>query len=176
MKHRVCAVWIASLIAAAVTAGAADSKVRINVDEPAAPKAGTQKSGNATTPPPAPGASAAKKKAGKAKEEPPPKIDGLEISRGDRGFLGIKVDGGFRVNFYGRDRKPIAPDVDRIVLRWPVHYQPNDERATLTPAADGKGMVSPKLVRPPYRFKLYVTLLKDAAPADAETYVVDFNQ
>jgi hypothetical protein len=113
------------------------------------------------------------------KDEKPPKIDGLEVSRGDRGFLGIKVeDNTWKISFYNKEKKPVAADVAAIALRWPVQYQPNPERALLSPAGDGKVMSSDKTVRPPFTFTLYVTLLKDPSSTDqpAETYVVSFHQ
>lgn len=109
------------------------------------------------------------------KPEPPPVIEGITIPRGS-GFLGIAIVGGtFRLSFYDAEKKPVPPDVARAALRWPVKYQPGDERAVLNPAPDGNSLTSTRVVRPPYQFKLFITLIPaDAAAGAGETFVVDF--
>lgn len=108
------------------------------------------------------------------------KVDGFEISRGERGFLGIKIENNqFRVTFYDAEKKPVPSDVAAIALRWPVKYQPNPERVVLMPSGEGLVMTSEKVIRAPFSFRLYVMLLKDVTPGadtDPETYVVDFQQ
>lgn len=114
------------------------------------------------------------------KEEPPPKIEGIEIPRGDRGFLGIQVmNGVFKLSFYDAKKKPTPPDVVRAVLRWDPKYKVGKERTVLNPGGGVNAMTSEKTVRPPYNFKLYITLLKEATEGDdpvGETHVIDFNQ
>lgn len=189
MKLRVVAAWAVGSLAAMALAFAentgAKSEVRINLDEatPAkpAPTPTTKKpAGGATAPSVKPGAKAVTPKDGEQKKPEPPKIDGMEISRGDAGYLGVKIaDNHFKMSFYGKDRKPKPVDVSRAALRWPVQYQKSDERVVLLPDADGKSLSSEKVVRPPFTFKLYITLLKDTAPGEdpaAENYVVDFSQ
>jgi hypothetical protein len=109
------------------------------------------------------------------KPEPPAVIEGMTIPRGT-GFLGIAiVDSTFRLSFYDAEKKPVAPDVARAALRWPVKYQPGDERTVLNLASDGKSLASAFVVRPPYFFKLFITLIAEDAPSGAgETFVVDF--
>lgn len=115
------------------------------------------------------------------KEEPPPKIEGMEIARGGNGFLGLQiVEGRFKLSFYDAKKKAIAPDVARAALRWPVNYKIGDERTVLMPDGN-KALTSTKAVRPPYTFKLFITLIRegDQAAADSpagETYVIDFRQ
>lgn len=116
------------------------------------------------------------------KKKEPPKINGIAIGRRGGGFLGIEIVGGrFKLSFYDAKKKPAAPDVVRAALRWPVNYKIGDERAVLTP--DGEtALSSSKVVRPPYVFKLFITLIKSADDTAAseearnETYVVDFRQ
>ena len=114
----------------------------------------------------------------KKKEEPPAKIAGMEISRGAKGFLGLElVEGTFKLSFYDAKKKPMAPDVARAALRWDVKYKVGPERSVLNPSGDGKSLGSPKTVRPPYAFKLFITLLKEAAEGDegaGESFTVDF--
>jgi hypothetical protein len=100
------------------------------------------------------------------------------VSRGERGFLGVEiVAGSFKITFYDAKKKPIAPDVSRAALRWDAKYKVGQERLVLNPDADGKSLSSPKTIRPPYNFKLFVTLIKEAtegADPVGETHVVDF--
>lgn len=109
------------------------------------------------------------------KPEPLGVIEGVTIPRGS-GFLGIAVVGGnFRLSFYDAKKKPVAPDVLRATLRWSVNYQPRDERLVLNPSADGKSLTSPKGIRPPLAFKLYITLIAEGTAEGAgETFQVDF--
>lgn len=129
--------------------------------------------------PPAKSAPAAKAPAAKTvkKEEPPPKIEGITIPRG-KNFLGIQiVNGTFKLSFYDEKKKPIPADVPRAVLRWDPKYKVGKERLLLSPGEDGKSLTSPKNIRPPHNFKLYITLLKEASEAEdpaGETFVIDF--
>jgi pyruvate/2-oxoglutarate dehydrogenase complex dihydrolipoamide acyltransferase (E2) component len=191
MKLRVPASCVALVVlglAATLSAEGTKSGVRINLDEPEAasakpqPSAAQPKAARPATPAAGakatPSAKPAAPKAGVKKDEPPAKVEGFEIARGERGFLGLTVQNNtFRMTFYGPDKKPVAPDVTSVALRWPVNYQKNDERTTLLPSGDGKTFVSEKIVRPPFSFKLFITLLKDGAAGgdlSPETYVVDF--
>lgn len=182
---------IGALTALAVTAApgwsadatGAKKEVRIDLDESsaaksavpakAAPAPAKPSATPSTTAPVAP-----KKDQKKKKTEAPTKIEGMEISRPGGGFLGVAIeDNRFRVYFYDKDKKPMAPDVAKIAVRWPVKYQPNDERTLLTPLSDGKSLGSEKTVRPPFSFKLYLTLLKDGGAGEdlpGETIVVDY--
>lgn len=123
---------------------------------------------------------AGKEKAAK-KEEPPEKIEGMEIPRGANGFMGLQiVDSTFKLAFYDAKKKAVAPDVSQAVLRWSPKYQRNDERVVLERSADGKSLASPRIIRPPHAFKLYMTLFKEPSPGTeavaAENYVIDFAQ
>jgi hypothetical protein len=116
-----------------------------------------------------------------AKKEEPPKIEGVEVSRGDRGFLGVQIaNGGFKINFYDAKKKPVTPDVARALLRWDPKNKVGQERMILNPG-EPFALSNPKVVRPPYTFKLFITLLKDGASDGAESpvgenYVIDFRQ
>lgn len=172
---------VVALVAAAQTAPppatSSGSRTRIVLpDDPPATKAGDKS---------ATGKSAdAAKKDGKAapksakKEEP--KIEGLEIPRGgDRGFLGLQmVNSTFKLSFYDKAKKPMNVDAARAVVRWDPKYKVGQDRVVLNPSDDGKSLTSPKNIRPPHQFKLFITLLKsaaeDAEPTAGETFVVDF--
>lgn len=179
------ATGLACCAAVAAETGTTSKQVRINLDEPtstgttAAPAKATP--GKSTVGTKAP-ANAQPKKSDKAGKEkgPPPEVAGYSISRGEKGFLGLKIEGNaFKAYFYDKDKKPVSADVAGVALRWPVQYQPNPERTVLAPTGDGKVMTSDKTVRPPFHFKLFVTLLKSTIPGDdpgTESYVVDFAQ
>lgn len=117
-----------------------------------------------------------------AKKEAAPKIDGITIARPNGQFLGIALEGGtFKLSFYDEKKKPVPPDVTRAAARWNPNYKQGSERIILNLSADGKALVGAKPVRPPYAFKLFLTLLKAAPEAGgegaeqaAETHVVDF--
>jgi hypothetical protein len=132
----------------------------------------------------APGSTATTEKAPAPKSPPATKenkIEGVEVARAGRGFLGVQiVNSTFKISFYDAKKKPVAPDVTRAVLRWDPKYKVGKERVVLNLSEDGKSLTSAKNIRPPYLFKLYITLLKDASDAPeaaepvGETHVIDF--
>jgi hypothetical protein len=186
------------LIAAVLPAGAAAQTPPANGQTPAAPKASApvkvQLGGTAApaAKAPASGAKAASSttktttnkatttkaadKTAPKKEEAPPKIEGMEIARSSKGFLGLQVaDGNFKLSFYNAEKKAEAPNVVRAVLRWTPSYKPGNEIYVLGPG-DGKSLTVAKTVRPPYNFKLFVSLFVEGNENPVESYVVDFRQ
>ena len=132
----------------------------------------------ATDQPPATPPPAAVKKPEAKKPEPEPVIDGIVLSRANGGFLGITLDNGtFKIAFYDKKKKPVAADVTRALARWNPKSTVNAERTDLSPLADGKALGGGKFVRPPYAFKLFLSLMQgDGDDAQvAESYVVDFH-
>ena len=110
------------------------------------------------------------------KDEPPPKIEGMEIARSAKGFLGLQVVGGsFVLSFYDAKKKPVTPDVVRAVLRWTPNNKKGAEIYVLGPG-DGKSLTVAKTVRPPYNFKLFLSLFTEGVEEPAESFVVDFKQ
>lgn len=141
--------------------------------KPALPPAAGAKASAAATKAPA-----AKDPANKAakKDEPPAKIEGMEIARGAKGFLGLQVvEGNFKLSFYDAKKKAVAPDVIRAVLRWSPKYQKAPEIFVLGPG-DGKSLTVAKTVRPPYNFKLFVSMFVEGTEDPVESFVVDFAQ
>lgn len=126
-----------------------------------------------------PAAKDAAAKSGAKKEEPPGKIEGVEIPRG-AGFLGLQVVAGtFKLTCYDAKKKPVAADFTRATVRWDAKHKVGDERAVLNPTGDGKSFGAPKPVRPPYNFKVFLTLLTEGADGQTtatETFTVDFRQ
>ena len=113
-----------------------------------------------------------------AKKEEPAAIEGIVVSRGALGFLGVQiVNSTFKISFYDANKKPAKADVARALLRWDPKSRSGSERVVLNLSEDGMSLTSPKNIRPPYLFKLFITLLKDAAAGEdaaGETHVIDF--
>jgi hypothetical protein len=142
--------------------------------EPAAPPAPAEPA--KTVKPANPAKPDAKKPEAKKKEEPMGKVDGIVLTRPSGLNLGLTlVDGKFKLTFYDKKKKPTQVDVTRALARWSNVHGPGDNRTVMNP--DGAhSLIGAQFVRPPYAFKLYITLLKgegDAAES-VETYVVDF--
>ena len=111
---------------------------------------------------------------GSPKEEEA-KIEGLEIVRPGGGYLGLQViRNNLVISFYDKDRKSISADVERATARWPVNYQPNDERTVLNRSPDGMTLTSAKVVRPPLRFRIYLSLFAAGNEQPVESHVVDY--
>jgi hypothetical protein len=107
----------------------------------------------------------------------PAKIPGVEIARPAKGYLGLQVNGGnFLLSFYDENRQPAPPAAARAVLRWTPSNRTGNEFYVLEAAADGKALSSPKTVRPPYQFRLVLSLFAAGAEAPFETHNVDFRQ
>lgn len=111
-----------------------------------------------------------------------PKIEGIAVPRPDGTFLGVSLENGtFKLSFYDKQKKKMPPDVPRAAARWNPSNKAGSDRVILNPSADGQALVGNKPVRPPYVFKLYLTLLKPTpGPGSGdgeqatESYVVDF--
>jgi hypothetical protein len=118
-------------------------------------------------------------------EEKEGTVAGTAIHRANGGWLGVEVkDQNFWMTFYNAKKKPVAADAGAAVLWWSVQYQPNPERTELTSSSNPSVLASAYTVKPPYSFKLHITLLTDtdsgAAPAGGtppqpEGYVIDFS-
>jgi len=108
-------------------------------------------------------------------EESEGTVAGVPVARAQGGWLGVEVqDRTFRITFYNEKKKPVPADATSAILRWPVHYQPNDERIQLSPTDDPSVLASPYVVKGPLSFKLHITLLTESKPEAAESYVIDF--
>jgi hypothetical protein len=102
-------------------------------------------------------------------------LPGTVIPRAKGGFLSIQVENGaLKMSFYDEKKKIMSPDVDRVAARWNPKYKAGDERRVLIRAGDGMSLVSPA-VRPPYNFKLFLTLLS-ADDQAVESYTVDLRE
>jgi hypothetical protein len=110
-------------------------------------------------------------------EEKEGTIAGTPIKRAQGGWLGVELkEGSFQLTFYNEKKNPIPADRTSAVFRWPVHYQPNDERTELLPTDNPAVLGSTYPVKPPYAFKLHITVLggSDNDKDSPESYVLDF--
>jgi hypothetical protein len=126
---------------------------------------------------PANGKPSEKPKTSMAAKEPEamPTISGIEIQRPNGAFLGLQIVGSnFVLTFYDSNKKKMAADVMRATLRWPVKYQPNNERTVLNPGGDPSSLTSPMPVRPPHNFKVFMSLFVEGHDDPVESYVVDY--
>lgn len=93
----------------------------------------------------------------KKKEEP--KIPGTSVMRADGTYVGLEVvNANFKLSFYDKDKKIMAPPVTRATARWPNSRAPGDDRTVLNPS--GNALIGAKPVRPPFTFNVYLTLLE----------------
>lgn len=105
----------------------------------------------------------------------PPKIEGVTIARPNGSFLGLAIkENNFVLTFYDEHKEKMAPDVARAAVRWPVKYQPNDERTVLNPGDDGFSLTSPRTVRPPHNFKVFLLLFVAGNDDPVESYNLDY--
>lgn len=114
--------------------------------------------------------------AGEEEKKDEPTVPGNVVERKDgKGFLSLVIaDGGFKLSFYDKDKKPTQCDVSKATARWRPNYKIGEERRVLNPAGDGMSLVSAD-VKPPYHFRLYLNLLSDKDEA-VESYSFDFRQ
>jgi len=69
----------------------------------------------------------------------------------------------------------------RAILRWdPKYKKVGQERVALTPGGENM-LSSPRAIRPPYNFRLFILLFKDPANDESdskpsEQHVIDFRQ
>jgi hypothetical protein len=109
-------------------------------------------------------------------EEKEGTVSGIPVQRPQGGWLGVEVVGRtFRITFYNDKKKPVPADATSVVMRWPVRYQPNDERTELLPTDDTSVMASAYAVKGPLTFKLHITLLTEGKPDATEAYTIDFH-
>ncbi len=102
-------------------------------------------------------------------------IAGVTIPRPTGEFLGLEVAGGnFVLTFYDAKKVKKPVDVARATLRWPVRYQPNDERLVLNPGGDGTVLTSARVIRPPHNFRVAIALFVESSEDPVEFYSVNY--
>lgn len=103
-------------------------------------------------------------------------VAGTAIPRPQGGWLGVEIkNNSFVLTFYNEKKKPTPADATSAVMRWSVHYQPNDERTELLPSDDPAVLTSSYAVRAPHTFLLHVVLLFADKPDASEGYTINFS-
>lgn len=106
-----------------------------------------------------PGKAAPGKTDDKKKEELP-KIPGVTLTRPDGNLLGLEIaDGNFKLSFYDKKHKPLAPDVTRATARWPNPRSVTGPNRTVLNPSD-MALIGQKPVLPPYTFSVHLILLR----------------
>lgn len=111
------------------------------------------------------------------KVETPPEIvlPGVVKPRPSGGFLTVEVvDGKFKIGFYDAKKKQMPLPAPRGTARWRSNRKISEERTVLSPGPDGKTLMSVGFVRPPFIFKVFLTLLNEEGAA-VESHVIDLN-
>ena len=102
-------------------------------------------------------------------------LPGVVQPRPSGGFISVEVvDGKFKVSFYDAKKKQVLLDVARAAARWKTNKKLGEDHTVLSPGGDGKTLIGVGFVRPPFTFKLFLTLLKEDGTA-AESYIIDMN-
>lgn len=107
------------------------------------------------------------------KTEKEPVLPGTVIARPNGTFLSLEVvNANFKLSFYDKKKKPMAPDVSRATAHWPNPRAKGDNRTVLN--ASGTALVGTKPVLPPFNFNVILTLLKgdDDTAVAVENYTV----
>ena len=117
-----------------------------------------------------------KKDSAKAASKESATIPGIVIERkSKKGYLGLElVDFKYKLTFYGEDKEPIKADVPRALFRWPRKNRSGTERYLLSAGSEASVLTSPRNVKPPFNFRLFIVLLDDDEETKSETYVVQF--
>ncbi len=120
--------------------------------------------------------SAKKKASAKAGSEESATIPGIVIERkAKKGYLGLElVDYKYKLTFYGSDKEPVKADFPRALFRWSKINGSGSERYMLSVGGEKSVLTSPRNVKPPFNFRLFIVLLDDDPETEAETYVVMF--
>lgn len=106
-------------------------------------------------------------------EEAEPQLPGSVIARPGGGFLSLTVEGlHFKLSFYDEKKKPVDADAIRALARWDPP-RGGQERSVLNPSGDGKSLAGNVQVRPPYVFKVFITVI-GADDKVLESHAVDF--
>lgn len=120
--------------------------------------------------------SAGEKDVAKANNEESTTIPGIVIERkAEKGYLGLElVDFKYKLTFYDSEKKPRPADFSRALFRWSRVNRSGTERYMLSTGSESSVLTSPRNVKPPHNFRLFIVLLDDDPETESETYVVMF--
>lgn len=96
-------------------------------------------------------------------------LDGVVLPRASGSFLQLKMEGVHIVlRTYDADKKPVAVDVDRAVVRMQFASR-SPEQYTLVPSSDGMSLTVGRPVRQPHVFRAYISLFKGESSEAVES-------
>lgn len=90
------------------------------------------------------------------------------------GWMSLAVESGvFHLRFYDAKRKLLPVPAIRATARWNPPLKTGFSRTVLLPANEGRALVGNTFVRPPLRFRVYLTLI-GAGDQVMGSYSIDF--
>ncbi|MDO8540178.1 MAG: hypothetical protein Q7S40_07005 [Opitutaceae bacterium] len=97
---------------------------------------------------------------------------GVNLARSTGGWLNVEVTGNhsFVVSFFDQEKKPIAADAVRGVVRFFYTARENKPPVPLHLSEDSKKLVSLAKVRPPHVFRVFLVLFGAGDLDIGETY------
>ena len=98
---------------------------------------------------------------------------GVNVARGDGWFNFAAKGSRFIVTFYDVRKKPTAAEVQNGLVRY-MYVAKRPKRTVLNLREDGQALISPPTVRPPYVFRVYLSLFSRNEADGGETYVFGY--
>jgi hypothetical protein len=107
-----------------------------------------------------------------AGEKPAEKIAGTGVVRSTGGKMALTVEqNNFRLRFFDEELQPMAPDVDRAVIRYEGAMRSVEQFPLARMAGEPPFLGSPRVVRGPFVFKVTLMLFRGPVGSDpVETY------
>lgn len=100
-------------------------------------------------------------------------LPGSVIPHGE-GWLSLSLaDGTFLVGLYDARKQPIDMPFVRATARWNSPLRSSEQHLVLNPTGDSRTLKGSRPVKPPYVFKVYLTLM-NADDSVGASYVIDF--
>lgn len=111
-----------------------------------------------------------------AQEPEAQELKGILLERKAGGYLNVRIEEGkFEILFLDAEKKPVPGNLDRAILRYRPAMR-EEERVVLNRDREAMKLTSPRIVRPPYVYKIFLTLFEPGATEPTETYTADFSQ
>ncbi len=104
-----------------------------------------------------------------ATAEAEPKLKGYVIKRPNGSFLTFRgEDASFKLGFYDKKKKPMDPDVGRALVRYESPNYRVRHPVVVLSNATGNELASPQTVKPPYAYKVILSLFPPGAADGSE--------
>ena len=97
-------------------------------------------------------------------------LEGVVLPRAAGGWVQITMeDSRLVMHFYNEKAKPVAPDVDRAVVRVQAPAR-SPERVVLVPMGDGMALRHGPPLRGPYAYKLFIDCFRGDSQEAVESF------